>query len=55
VEVIGLCAAAARRRLGVIGAVSAWQLVSAVTNGRLLAPAGTGEWINTSWPLGTMR
>ena len=55
VEVIGLCAAAARRRLGVIGAVSAWQLVSAVTDGRLLAPAGTTEWINTSWPLGATR
>ena len=40
VEVIGACAAAARRRLGVIGAVSAWQLASAVTGGRLLAPAG---------------
>ena len=55
VEVIGLCAAAARRRFGVIGAVSAWQLVSAVTNGRLLAPAGTTEWINTSWLLGAVR
>jgi hypothetical protein len=36
VEVIGGCAGAARRRLGVIG-VSPWQLASAVTNGRLLA------------------
>jgi hypothetical protein len=52
VEVIGAAAAAARRRLGVIGAVSAWQLASAVTSGRLLAPAGAAEWINTSWPLG---
>jgi hypothetical protein len=55
VEVIGLCAAAARRRLGVVGAVSPWQLAAAVTNGWLLALAGTGEWINTSWPLGTVR
>jgi hypothetical protein len=38
VEVIGGCAAAARRRLGVVGAVSPWQLASAVTNGALLAP-----------------
>ena len=36
VEVIGACAAAARRRLGVVGAVSAWQLASAVTGGLLL-------------------
>jgi hypothetical protein len=36
VEVIGRCAAAARRRLGVVGAVSPWQLASAVTGGRLL-------------------
>jgi hypothetical protein len=55
VEVIGACAAAARRRLGVMGAVSAWQLVSAVTNGRLLAPACSAEWINTSRPLGIVR
>ena len=52
VEVIGACAAAARRRLGVIGAVSAWQLASAVTEGRLLALAGSAESINTSWLLG---
>ncbi|HET8590180.1 MAG TPA: helix-turn-helix domain-containing protein [Nakamurella sp.] len=55
VEVIGGCVAAARRRLGVVGAVSAWQLASAVTAGRLLAPARSTEWINTSWPLGTVR
>ncbi|MCA1681988.1 MAG: helix-turn-helix domain-containing protein [Actinobacteria bacterium] len=53
VEVIGAVAAAARRRLGVVGAVSAWQLASAVTGGRLLAPGGPTESINTSWPLGT--
>lgn len=53
VEVIGVAAAAARRRLGVLGAVSAWQLASALTGGRLLAPAVTPESINTSWPLGT--
>ena len=38
VEVVGVVAAAARRRLGVMGAVSPWQLASAVTDGRLLAP-----------------
>lgn len=37
VEVVGLVAAAARRRLGVVGAVSPWQLVSAVTHGCLVA------------------
>jgi hypothetical protein len=40
VEALGAAAAAARRRLGVVGAVSAWQLASAITGGRLLAPAG---------------
>jgi hypothetical protein len=50
VQVIGAAAAAARRRLGVVGAVSAWQLASAVTGGRLLAPAGPAGSINTSWP-----
>ena len=49
VEAVGACAAAARRRLG---AVSPWQLASAVTNGGLLAPAATGGSINTSSPLG---
>lgn len=44
VEVVGGCAAAARRRLGVLGAVSPWQLASAVTAGLLLAPAsGAGR------------
>ena len=38
VEVVGAVVAAARRRLGVVGAVSPWQLASAVTDGRLLAP-----------------
>ncbi len=52
VEVVGACAAAARRRLGVIGAVSPWQLAAAVTGGRLLAPAVPTASINTSWPLG---
>lgn len=52
VEAIGAAAAAARRRLGVVGAVSAWQLASAITGGLLLAPAGTAKWINTSWLLG---
>ena len=48
VEVIGRCAAAARRRLGVVGAVSPWQLAAAVTNGRLLAAGLTAELINTN-------
>lgn len=52
VEVVGACAAAARRRLGVLGAVSPWQLAAAVTDGRLLAPALATVSINTSRPLG---
>jgi hypothetical protein len=56
VEAVGACAAAARRRLGVLGVVSAWQsawrVASAVTGGRLLARGGPVGWINTSWPLG---
>jgi hypothetical protein len=36
VEMVGAVMAAARRRLGVVGAVSPWQLASAVTDGRLL-------------------
>jgi hypothetical protein len=52
VEVIGVVAAATRRRLGVVGAVSAWQLASAVSGGRLLCMAGSAGSINTSWLLG---
>jgi hypothetical protein len=52
VEAVGACAAAARRRLGVVGAVSAWQLAAAVTNGGLLAATLRAQLINTSWPLG---
>ncbi|HYN71845.1 MAG TPA: hypothetical protein VES60_05030 [Nakamurella sp.] len=55
VEVVGACAAAARRRLGVIGAVSPWQLAAAVTGGRLLAPGlarVSSKSINTSRLLG---
>lgn len=52
VEVIGACAAAARRRLGVVGAVSPWQLASAVTGGWLLSPGVRSDLINTSRPLG---
>jgi hypothetical protein len=48
VEVVGLAAAAARRRLGVVGAVSPWQLVSAVTGGRLLTPAAGLAVFNTN-------
>lgn len=47
VEVIGACAAAARRRLGVVGAVSPWQLAAAVSDGRLIAPALSTRSINT--------
>jgi hypothetical protein len=52
VEAVGACAAAARRRLGVIGAVSPWQLAAAVTEGRLLAAGLATVSINTSRPLG---
>lgn len=52
VEAVGACAAAARRRLGVLGAVSPWQAASALTHGRLLAPTAFTESINTSSPLG---
>jgi hypothetical protein len=52
VEVVGTCAAAARRRLGVVGAVSPWQLAAAATGGRLLAPGLAAVSINTSRPLG---
>ena len=52
VEAVGACAAAARRRLGVVGAVSPWQLAAAVTDGRLLAAGLTPVSINTSRPLG---
>ncbi|MFI5960124.1 helix-turn-helix domain-containing protein [Cryptosporangium sp. NPDC051539] len=55
VEAIGGCAGAARRRLGVVGAVSAWQLAAGVTGGRLLcaglSPAASGS-ANTSRPMG---
>jgi len=52
VEAVGACAAAARRRLGVLGAVSPWQAASALTHGRLLTTGGITESINTSSPLG---
>jgi hypothetical protein len=48
VEAVGACVAAARRRLGVLGAVPPWQAASAITRGRLLAPSVSMEWINTS-------
>ena len=54
VEAIGACAVAARRRLGVVGAVSPWQLAAAVTDGLLLAPGLTAVSINTSRPLGNI-
>ena len=49
VQVVGAAAAAARRRLPVVGAVSAWEVASAVTGGRLLAPVGPAGLVNTSW------
>jgi hypothetical protein len=52
VEAVGACVAAGRRRLGVLGAVSPWQLASAVTTGFLLAPGVRSRSINTGWPLG---
>jgi hypothetical protein len=52
VETVGACAAAARRRLGAIGAVSPWQLAAAVTGGRLLTAGLASVSINTSRPLG---
>ena len=55
VEAVGACAAAARRRLGVIGAVSPWQLAAAVTGGRLLA-AGLASGVDQHEPaLGRRR
>ena len=48
VDAVGVCAAAARRRLGVVGAVSPWQLASALTSGLLLAASLRGKSINTS-------
>ena len=48
VEMVGVVAAAARRRLGVVGAVSPWLLVSAVTGGRLLARGGPVGVANTN-------
>jgi hypothetical protein len=50
-DAVGAVAAAARRRLGLLGAVSPWQSVSALTCGVLLAPGVTVELINTSRPL----
>jgi hypothetical protein len=52
VEAVGACAAAARARLGVMGAVSPWQLAAAVSDGRLLAPGLAAASINTSRLLG---
>jgi hypothetical protein len=52
VEVVGVCADAARRRLGAVGAVSPWQQAAAVTNGCLLVAGLATVSINTSWPLG---
>jgi hypothetical protein len=55
VEVVGAVAAAARRRLGVVGAVSPWQLASAVTDGRLLAPGGAAAVAKHDLTLGAAR
>lgn len=48
VEVVGSLGSAARRRLGVVGAVSAWQAAAGVTGGLMLSPARAWEPINTS-------
>jgi hypothetical protein len=48
VEMVGAVVAAARRRLGMVGAVSPWQLASAVTDGRLLAQDLTVAVTNTN-------
>lgn len=55
VDAIGRVGAAARRRLGAttvagVGGWSPWQLASAITAGRLLAPTAAAESANTSWP-----
>jgi hypothetical protein len=52
-EVLAVCAAAARRRLGVIGAVSPWPAGPGDHERALLAPAGPAETINTSRSGGT--
>lgn len=54
VEALGAVAAAARRRLGVIGAVSAWQMAAALTRGGLLAPSLNVASANTTGPLGAV-
>ena len=43
VEVVGSLGSAARRRLGVVGAVSAWQAAAGATDGLMLSPAGPGS------------
>lgn len=54
VEALGAVAAAARRRLGVLGAVSVWQLAAALTGGRMLAPGLNLTSANTTRPLGAL-
>jgi hypothetical protein len=48
VEVVGSLGSAARRRLGVVGAVSAWQAAAGATDGLMLSPARSWEPINTN-------
>lgn len=48
VEVVGSLGSAVRRRLGVVGAVSAWQAAAGVTGGLMLSPARAWEPINTN-------
>lgn len=48
VEAVGACAAAARRRLGPVGAVSPWQTAAGITDGLLLAVALAAEPTNTN-------
>jgi hypothetical protein len=49
VAAVAALAAAVAARFG-MGGLSRWQLVSAVSSGRLLAPGWPTEAINTSWP-----
>jgi hypothetical protein len=48
VEAVGSLGSAARRRLGVVGVVSAWQAAAGVTGGLMLSPARAWEPINTN-------
>ena len=55
VEAVGASWLRRRRRLGVVGAVSPWQLASAVTDGRLLAPGLSSGGDQHELTLGAVR